>query len=176
LMDLDGFKAINDTLGHLAGDQVLRVVGERLRTVGAGLTARLGGDEFAILLDGADRDAAAAVAQRLLAAVEPPIELAERKVAVRASLGIALGDPGTEDTRLLRDADVALYAAKGDGKAQCRFFDPRMHLEDAARGEGVQPAADGQETPDRPSADRGTQEGASRRLRGAASMGAFPTG
>jgi diguanylate cyclase len=123
LIDLDGFKAVNDTLGHIAGDQLLTVVAQRLRTMDAGLTARLGGDEFAVLLEGTDAAHAAAVATEILAVVEPPVDLADRRVAVWASVGIVIGADGTDDTRLLREADLALYAAKNDGKSCFRFFD-----------------------------------------------------
>jgi diguanylate cyclase (GGDEF)-like protein len=131
--DLDDFKSINDSLGHGAGDQLLRQVGIRLNTTLRleDSIARLGGDEFAILLeDVPDPKAAEATAKRVLKALTIPIRLPddERDVVARASIGIALST-GPDDTAedLLRDADAAMYAAKNDGRNRYRVFKSDMH-------------------------------------------------
>ena len=134
-MDLDDFKTINDSLGHAAGDHVLREVGERLRPClrTADTAARLGGDEFAILLeDGGDSVQAAEVADRIIRGLEVPVHVEGKEVFVRASLGIAIaegsnpkGEEGVED--LLRDADVAMYMAKEKGKGRYQVFETAMH-------------------------------------------------
>jgi diguanylate cyclase (GGDEF)-like protein len=130
LLDIDEFKAVNDSLGHHAGDQLLRAVADRLRScVREGDTAaRLGGDEFALLLDRAGGEAdALRVAERLLRDFEDRIEVAGERLNVHVSLGIAVGVPGQDDPdEMLRRADVALYEAKRRGKGQFCFFDPSM--------------------------------------------------
>ncbi len=130
LLDIDEFKSVNDSHGHHAGDQLLKVVADRLREcVREGDTAaRLGGDEFALLLDRAGGEAdAVTVAERLLRDLEGRIEVAGERLAVHVSLGIAVGVPGHDDPDdLLRRADVALYEAKRRGKSQYCFFDPSM--------------------------------------------------
>ncbi len=115
VIDLDGFKRFNDTLGHHAGDELLVAVGGRLTAaVGADATvARMGGDEFAVVLPGADAAAAAAVADRLHAALVPECPLAGGAVRVRASVGHAAApDDGTDADALLRCADARMYRAK----------------------------------------------------------------
>src|SRR5918992_1379733 len=113
LLDIDEFKAVNDSHGHHAGDQLLRVVADRLRScVREGDTAaRLGGDEFALLLDRTGgEDDAVAVADQLLRDFETRVEVAGERLSVHISLGIAVGVPGSDDPdELLRRADVALY-------------------------------------------------------------------
>ena len=130
LLDIDEFKAVNDSHGHHAGDQLLRAVADRLRScIREGDTAaRLGGDEFALLLDRAGGEAdAVAVAERLLSDFETRIEVAGERISVHISLGIAVGVPGSDDPdELLRRADVALYEAKRRGKGQYCFFHPSM--------------------------------------------------
>jgi diguanylate cyclase (GGDEF)-like protein len=130
LLDIDEFKAVNDSHGHHAGDQLLRAVADRLRScVREGDTAaRLGGDEFALLLDRAGGEAdAVAVAERLLSDFETRIEVAGERISVHISLGIAVGVPGSDDPdELLRRADVALYEAKRRGKGQYCFFHTSM--------------------------------------------------
>ena len=134
-MDLDDFKTINDSLGHAAGDRLLGEVGERLRTClrTPDTAARLGGDEFAILIeDGGESVGAAAVAGRILEALDGPFLLDGKEVFVRASIGIATsgvgrttGPEGAEE--LLRNADVAMYIAKEAGKNRFQIFEPEMH-------------------------------------------------
>jgi diguanylate cyclase (GGDEF)-like protein len=128
-LDLDGFKRVNDRLGHEAGDELLTIVGRRL--LGAArsedLVARFGGDEFTVLLtDLADAAEARVVAERLLGALRQSIVLAEgRLVAVGACAGIAAGSPGrTTPGELLRAADVALYRAKAVGPNSVALFEP----------------------------------------------------
>ena len=130
--DLDDFKTVNDSLGHAAGDEVLREVARRLdlNVRGADMAARFGGDEFAVLLeDVADSQDAADVAQRILEMLSTPVEAGHRDVSVGASIGVSValaGDVrGAED--LVRDADAAMYIAKRDGKGAYRLFEPAMH-------------------------------------------------
>ena len=119
-VDLNGFKPINDTYGHAAGDAVLRAVAERLEdsTLGSDLSARLGGDEFAVLLTDLDGEAGAvAVARRVSTAIQAPLLVAGQLLTPRASIGIAVGDPWEHDADgLLHRADVAMYHAKRSGE------------------------------------------------------------
>ncbi|MEO7965600.1 MAG: EAL domain-containing protein, partial [Gemmatimonadaceae bacterium] len=131
-LDLDNFKSVNDTLGHAAGDALLEVVGSRLlnATRGCDTVARLGGDEFAVLLEGVrwDEDCSI-VAERIVQALSEPVPLPTgHQVRVGASIGIARasGDDGVEE--LLRNADVAMYAAKGGTPGGYVFFDRAMHV------------------------------------------------
>jgi len=136
-MDLDDFKTVNDSMGHAAGDQLLHEVGERIREElrAADTAARLGGDEFAILIeDGGEGVEAVEVADRLMATLEAPFLIDGKEFYVRASLGIAVADgddlqvPGEEGAEaLLRNADVAMYMAKENGKARYQVFEPAMH-------------------------------------------------
>ncbi len=115
LLDLDHFKAINDAFGHHCGDALLRVAADRLRgVVRAGDTvARLGGDEFAVVLPGVGAPGAARVADAIRAALDVPLDIEGHALLVRASIGIALAPThGTDGTTLLRQADMAMYAAK----------------------------------------------------------------
>ena len=130
LLDLDGFKTINDGLGHDAGDELLVGVAARLQACSrsSDSVARLGGDEFALLLeDVEDEERAGASANRLLDALEPPFEVRGREVFVRASVGIAISDGRDDTDALIRNADTAMYAAKAAGKGRWEFFRPDMH-------------------------------------------------
>jgi diguanylate cyclase (GGDEF)-like protein/PAS domain S-box-containing protein len=132
LLDLDGFKMVNDSLGHDAGDELLVAVGARIEACGraSDTVARLGGDEFAILLeDAADKARATAVADRVLGELGAPFDVRGREVFVRASIGIAFGG-GAETTtdELIRNADTAMYAAKAGGKGRYELFQPAMHV------------------------------------------------
>ena len=139
-LDLDDFKTINDSLGHAAGDELLRTVGERLHASirAVDTAARFGGDEFAILLEATGGEIGAPeVAQRILASLAEPISLDGRAVFVHASVGIAMCDdtcwgPGGADS-LLRNADVAMYMAKEGGKNRYQIFEPAMHTAAVAR-------------------------------------------
>jgi diguanylate cyclase (GGDEF)-like protein len=126
--DLDGFKTVNDSLGHRTGDRLLVLVAERLTGClrPSDTIARLGGDEFGILLEELREPGdAARAAQRLLDALKAPFELREREFYVSASIGIA---PGTGDAEtLLRDADLAMYRAKSRGKGRYAVYEPSMH-------------------------------------------------
>ncbi len=128
-IDLDGFKEVNDALGHQAGDVLLQQVAGRLQaTVRAGDTlARLGGDEFAILVDqiSGDDDLVAA-GERVLAALSGPIRIGSQVVTVSGSVGVAVSDEGATGDSLVRDADVAMYAAKSAGRGRVVVFDPSM--------------------------------------------------
>lgn len=129
-LDLDGFKYVNDSLGHGAGDQLLRAVGDRLvAALRPGDTvARLGGDEFAILIEESSRPEVegVAVAERVVQALTIPIDLSERAMTVSTSIGIAIGDSDATALTMLRDADVAMYQAKTSGKARWVVFDGEM--------------------------------------------------
>jgi diguanylate cyclase (GGDEF)-like protein len=130
LLDLDGFKLVNDTLGHSAGDRLLVTLADRFQTcVRPGDTAaRLGGDEFAFLLtDIIFPSDALEVAERLLAAVRVPVALEGQELFVTASIGVVVTDNPTDGAELLRNADVAMYAAKEDGKGRAQLFEPSMH-------------------------------------------------
>ncbi len=130
-LDLDHFKNVNDTLGHLAGDALLKVVAGRLlnATRGSDTVARLGGDEFAVLLENARTDAEASiVAERIIQSLQAPIDLQEGQgVRVSTSIGIARAAELDTVDELLRNADVAMYAAKADLRGGYRFFDQSMH-------------------------------------------------
>jgi len=127
-LDLDGFKTINDSLGHGRGDELLVAVGQRLAgTLRAGDTAaRLGGDEFAVLADALDAEhEAVLVAERIVDALRAPFALAGQDVTVRASVGVATArGPGGD---LLRDADLAMYQAKAQGRDRVVAFNSAMH-------------------------------------------------
>jgi diguanylate cyclase (GGDEF)-like protein/PAS domain S-box-containing protein len=132
-LDLDDFKTVNDSLGHAAGDGVLLAVAKRLAiNVRAGDTAaRFGGDEFAVLLEDIDGPQAAAEnAERILAELAKPLHLEQKDLVVRASLGISVVEPDTptDAEELIRNADAAMYIAKGDGKGGYRLFEPAMQL------------------------------------------------
>lgn len=130
-LDVDGFKVVNDSLGHSAGDQLLVAIAERLLGClrDADTVARLGGDEFAVLLEDIDEAAdATRVSERIHAALARSFVLEGQEVFVSASIGIAMASPDTATSEeLLRDADIAMYRAKALGKARYQVFDPAMH-------------------------------------------------
>ena len=130
LLDLDGFKRVNDSLGHAVGDELLQIVGRRIAsTVRAGETvARLGGDEFAVVIEEVgDRDDPQVLADRLLMLLRMPMRVGGREVVVGVSVGIAIAEASDDEETVLRNADTAMYAAKASGKACVRRFDPSMH-------------------------------------------------
>ncbi|MEV4319150.1 EAL domain-containing protein [Actinocrispum sp. NPDC049592] len=127
-IDLDKFKVINDSLGHSTGDQVLRVIGERLsRSVRPGdVVGRLGGDEFAVIAYGiTDPGDAVAMAEHIRGALNAPIAVDSRNLHIDASVGIVIAEPHDERDggELLRDADLAMYQAKTQGRGRYAFFD-----------------------------------------------------
>ncbi len=136
-LDLDRFKPVNDSLGHAAGDEVLRVVAARLRQCvrQSDLVARLGGDEFAVVQAGVDQPVAStALARRIVAALAQPIDIDGHPVHIGSSIGIAVAPfDGADPDRLLRSADLALYRAKEDGRGTFRYFEPEMDARVQAR-------------------------------------------
>jgi diguanylate cyclase (GGDEF)-like protein len=144
MLDLDKFKDVNDTRGHLAGDQLLVEVGERLKAEirEIDVLARLGGDEFAIIQEGGSdqREGATALALRIIDAVTRPFDLNGHEAHVGISIGIALAPVhGTESEELLRSADLALYDAKANGRNHFRLYRPELlevvHTQKLAEGE-----------------------------------------
>jgi diguanylate cyclase (GGDEF)-like protein len=132
-LDLDQFKAVNDTFGHLAGDKLLKIVADRLRGLvrETDTIARMGGDEF-VIVQGPIRDPADAtsLAQRIIVLMSEPYDLDGHQAVIGASIGIAVGPgDGLRPDKLLRNADLALYRAKGDGRGTFRFFEPAMDLQ-----------------------------------------------
>jgi diguanylate cyclase len=128
LIDLDDFKTVNDTLGHGVGDGLITLIADRLRgAVRPGdLVARLGGDEFAVLLRGVTVDAAGALARRILADVTRPAHVDDHTLVVKASIGLAPAAAGDDVDGLMRNADIAMYAAKDAGKGGFRRYEPDM--------------------------------------------------
>lgn len=131
LLDLDNFKTVNDSLGHLSGDMLLVSVAHRLRRcLGDGiLAARLGGDEFAILLEHVDRESQAIeVAERVIACLDEPFEIGGETIVVSASIGVVLSTGAQEQPEdLLRHADIAMYRAKMHDKGGYGVFNPSVH-------------------------------------------------
>lgn len=128
-LDLDGFKEVNDLFGHQAGDVLLREATDRLRSVvgGAGLLTRVGGDEFAILLcDNPKLDDLTALADAIVAAMAQPFTANHIKMVVSASVGIVVGRANDTTEELARLADIAMYAAKHDGRNRWRVYNPEM--------------------------------------------------
>jgi diguanylate cyclase (GGDEF)-like protein len=136
-LDLDDFKLINDVHGHAAGDELIRVTSRRIAATvrDADVCSRFGGDEFAIVQTTASQPhQAIALAERLLDALRAPVYLDGAEVTISVSIGVALfPDDGTTVQDLLRNADTAMYRAKADGKATCRFFEPQMDAALVAR-------------------------------------------
>ena len=131
-IDLDGFKGVNDTLGHPVGDEMLKVVGGLLvEEAGDALVARLGGDEFGVIVsDHEDRDRPRALAEAIVERLKEPIMAGGHRVVTGASIGIAIGpnDGGDADV-LLKNADLALYRAKQEGRTCWRYFEPVLDAE-----------------------------------------------
>jgi diguanylate cyclase (GGDEF)-like protein/PAS domain S-box-containing protein len=128
-IDLDRFKVVNDSLGHEAGDEVLRAVGARLRAVvrRQDLVGRLSGDEFVVVTPWTDEHQLRGLAGRIANTIEQPITTQGRQVVVRSSIGIAsTAESPSVSTELLRDADVAMYRAKQDGRNRCVVFDAQL--------------------------------------------------
>jgi diguanylate cyclase (GGDEF)-like protein len=130
LLDLDHFKTVNDSLGHPAGDKLLRTVADRLRALvrETDTIARMGGDEFAIVQSAIAQPAdATSLAHRAIEAVSAPYQIEGHQVVIGTSVGIAVGpSDGANPEQLIRNADLALYRAKGDGRSTYRFFEPEM--------------------------------------------------
>jgi diguanylate cyclase (GGDEF)-like protein len=137
-LDLDNFKIINDTLGHSVGDALLCAVAKRLRDLvgDKDLISRTGGDEFSIVQASTEQpmEAAAALAARIVEALSVPFELGDHHVVIGASVGVAIApDDGDNADQLLKNADMALYRAKEEGRARFHFFEPEMDVKAQAR-------------------------------------------
>jgi diguanylate cyclase (GGDEF)-like protein len=136
-IDIDEFKSVNDSLGHLIGDELLKSVAANLsRCLGtAGFVARLGGDEFAIVQTGvATIDEVTDLVMSVYTAIRTPFECAGHQLTTDASIGIALApEHGLDLNEILKNADLAMYAAKSAGRRTCRFFDPEMDAQARAR-------------------------------------------
>jgi diguanylate cyclase (GGDEF)-like protein len=140
MLDLDRFKAVNDSLGHAIGDSLLKAVGDRLRRLvrDVDIVARLGGDEFAILqiADARQRDQATVLANRILSSITEPYDIDGRKIVIGTSIGITLGPQDAQDAdALVRHADLALYKSKSEGRNRYRFFETAMEEEARDRRE-----------------------------------------
>jgi diguanylate cyclase (GGDEF)-like protein len=137
ILDLDHFKRVNDTLGHPAGDKLLRIVGDRLRNLvrETDTVARMGGDEFAIVQVAISSPAdATTLAQRIIAVVSEPYDIDEHQVVIGGSVGISIGpSDGLSSDEIMRNADLALYRAKSDGRGALRFFEAEMDAQMQAR-------------------------------------------
>jgi diguanylate cyclase (GGDEF)-like protein/PAS domain S-box-containing protein len=133
-LDLDGFKMVNDSIGHAVGDELLVLVAQRLNVSGH-LVARMGGDEFVVLLEPPVETAEVAeVAQAVLAALHEPVHVAGHTLSVSASVGVVAEPVGTSTVaHLMKAADITLYWAKADGRARWALFDPERHERDQAR-------------------------------------------
>lgn len=132
LCDLDDFKNVNDSLGHGVGDEVLTAIGQRIdQAIRAGDTAaRLGGDEFAVLMEDVGIAEAREIAQRIQEAINLPITVNDHLLSIRASIGLAVAVPGEiQGEDALRNADVAMYRAKDNGKSGVAVYEPRVHSE-----------------------------------------------
>ena len=129
-LDLDHFKAVNDTLGHQVGDRLLKAASERLQECVREIdtVARLGGDEFAILqVDLHRADQAGVLARRLVAALRQPFDIDGHHIVIGTSAGVSFApEDGLDPDVLLKNADMALYRAKADGRGSCRYFEPAM--------------------------------------------------
>ena len=135
LVDLDGFKAVNDTLGHPAGDDLLRVAAQRLSGCirEEDTAARLGGDEFAVLASSGQTEHVVGMARRIVEVLRLPFSVAGREVRVGASVGVAHRHGSESPEDLLRDADIAMYVAKKTGKGRVEVFEPDMRAQASER-------------------------------------------
>ncbi|MCT9869111.1 putative bifunctional diguanylate cyclase/phosphodiesterase [Paenarthrobacter aurescens] len=128
LLDMDGFKAINDSLGHTIGDKVLETVANRIS--GAvreqDMVARMGGDEFAVLIPDVTPAVAASIGNRILAAVVGVMEIEGQHLRCGASMGLRMADPGQRAEELMMQADIAMYESKADGRGKLKVFEPAM--------------------------------------------------
>jgi diguanylate cyclase (GGDEF)-like protein len=138
-LDLDDFKIVNDTLGHAAGDRLLIEVADRVRSAirSDDVAARLGGDEFAVLLeDGPDLATVMSIAERIIGSLRVSFLINDNEIQVSGSIGVAASKSGSERAdELLRNADVAMYTAKSEGKNRVALFEPTMHAAIVARHE-----------------------------------------
>ena len=129
-LDIDHFKRINDSLGHDAGDQLLKTIATQIKSATRShddVVARFGGDEFCILVSLNHRDEAQSMAQRIMLKLKEPIELAGRRMVMTTSIGISVfPDDGTTSTELLKHADLALYQSKGNGRNSLTFFSSNL--------------------------------------------------
>jgi diguanylate cyclase (GGDEF)-like protein len=147
LIDLDDFKTVNDTLGHPVGDTLLRAVADRLRHCirATDTVARLGGDEFGVLLRGVEPETADSTAKRILASLASPVVAGDHRLLIRASVGVAIASSGDDSGVTLRNADIAMYAAKERGKGGHARYVPGMAtnvLEHARLGAQLREAID----------------------------------
>jgi diguanylate cyclase (GGDEF)-like protein/PAS domain S-box-containing protein len=130
-LDLDNFKTINDSLGHSSGDELLRIVAATLVTSlrKSDTAARLGGDEFAVLIEGAStREEVLQMATRLMRVLRQPVTVADQEITSTVSMGITFGAKGSTSDQLLRNADLAMYLAKAQGKDRIEEFQDQMHV------------------------------------------------
>ena len=138
-LDLDRFKAVNDTLGHAIGDELLKAAADRLRGCvrDSDTVARLGGDEFAIILPfGEQPTGATSLASRIIDSLSAPYTIASHEIVIGTSIGVSIApNDGTTAEQLLKNADLALYRAKSDGRGVFRFFEPAMDARMRARRE-----------------------------------------
>jgi diguanylate cyclase (GGDEF)-like protein len=144
LIDLDDFKRINDLHGHSLGDRVLQVVAQHFRAVTrpTDLLARLGGDEFALLCYDVDRDAAEAIALRIIASLEGEIRVVEHSYKLGASIGGALiPNDGKDAEEIIHHADLAMYRAKGQDRSAVVFFEPTATYRQQTSPKQTRPAA-----------------------------------
>ncbi|NTZ42105.1 EAL domain-containing protein [Altererythrobacter sp. SALINAS58] len=138
MLDLDGFKSVNDTLGHPVGDSLLIQVANRLSSAvsNAGLVGRLGGDEFQVLIPGTDdRESLSSLAAKIIEEISSPYSIDGSSITVSCSIGIAVAFGEASPGSLVRDADIALYAAKAGGRATYRFFEEEMLIKAKRRKE-----------------------------------------
>ncbi|MFC8038836.1 putative bifunctional diguanylate cyclase/phosphodiesterase [Paenarthrobacter sp. NPDC057355] len=128
LLDMDGFKAINDSLGHTIGDKVLEIIARRISGAvrDQDMVARMGGDEFAVLIPGVAPSEAAVIGNRILAEVVEPMEIDGQHLRCGASLGLRMADPGQNAEELMMEADIAMYESKADGRGKLKLFEPEM--------------------------------------------------